>query len=123
MRSEVQNEVWIKHFAWQAKLDSSHMFYIPRDIKRERNFVVACNYVYEVMDNCPVPDHIYEHAVSNLELYEKYCTKEWGDCETYSDYFMQRDDWKYTGSGVPTTDKEKKLGEYLIKKWHKGETQ
>lgn len=120
MRSDVPHEVLVKHYTWQKTLPSTHIFYIPRDISRERRFIVACNYAYDINGESPVPDHVYEFAVGKLEEYKKYCLDEWNGCAVYEDYFVKNDDWEYTGSGVPSTEESKKLANYLFKKWNKG---
>jgi hypothetical protein len=119
MRSDVPHEVLAKHYAWQKTLPNTNTFYIPKDISRERNFIVACNYAYDVLGESPVPDHVYEFVVGKLEEYKKYCPKEWNSCDIFHDYFVKNDDWEYTGSGVPNTDRAKALANYLFKKWNK----
>lgn len=119
MRSDVPHDILLKHFAWQKTLPSTNILYIPKDIARERKFIVACNYAYDVLGESPVPDHVYEFAVGKLEEYKKYCPDEWNACKVYEDYFVNKDDWTYTGSGVPHTDESRALAEYLFKKWRK----
>jgi len=119
MRYDVPDDILCKHYTSQKLLPADSTLYIPKDIARERKFIVACNYAYDILGESPVPDHVYEFAVGKLEEYKRYCPEEWEACDVFHEYFVQRNDWEYTGSGVPKTEQAKALCNYLFIKWKK----
>lgn len=119
MRNKADRKQLKDYFDVVKTLPEEHPCYLLKDIARERKFIVACNYAYEVVGSSPVSDSIYEYVISRLELFKEFCPDEWKACDVFYDYFVKNDDWTYTGSGVPQTEEAKKLSDYLFKKWEK----
>lgn len=77
-------------------------------IIHERTLALVFNYAYETGDGL-VSDAIYEYGILQLRMLKASYPEEWNSCEFFKDYFVERDDWEYTGSGVPRTEEVHQL--------------
>lgn len=87
---------------------------IQSKIVHERKLALIFNYAYEVIGQGIVSDAIYEYGISRLREFKNKYPDEWNKCEFHKDYFVDNDDWEYTGSGVPTTSEVKELYEQFV---------
>ena len=98
---------------------------IASKIIHEKKLALIFNYAYEVIGQGIVSDAIYEYGLSLLKEYKKDYPIEWNSCSFFKEYFVDNDDWEYTGSGVPVTDKVKNLYEFFVSNgntlWVRGE--
>lgn len=88
---------------------------IQNDIIHNRKLTVIFNYAYEVIGQGLVSDAIYEYGLTVLKELKKLHPIEWNNCHFYKEYFVDSDDWEYTGSGIPLTEETKNLYEFFVK--------
>lgn len=87
---------------------------VKSKIIHERKLALIFNYAYEVIGQGIVSDAIYEYGLSTLKEYKKNYLTEWNNCCFFKEYFVDADDWEYTGSSVPLTEETRSLYEFFI---------
>lgn len=83
-------------------------------IIHERKLALVFNYAYEVNGQGLVSDAVYEYGLSLMKEYKRLHPEEWDSCDFYKEYFVENDDWEYTGSGVPRTESVKSLHDEYV---------
>ena len=93
------HEKFVSHFCW---------------ITHERTLCLVFNFAYEVVGQGLVSDAIYEYGIAKLKELKATKPDEWAACTFFADYFVDNDDWEYTGSGVPRTSEVEALYQAFI---------
>lgn len=83
-------------------------------ITHERTLCLVFNFAYEVVGQGLVSDAIYEYGIAKMKELKATKPDEWAACTFFADYFVDNDDWEYTGSGVPRTSEVEALYQAFI---------